>query len=122
MDLFIFYPEYHVLVCRSCAYAIAPPHLAAHMVTKHANNICSRDSLRRATTIAATLATRLKEEHDLLDPTTSIIPRPLPTKPPFPDLKLYRGYQCTRCDFTRTKTKTALREIDTHFCNGLGLA
>jgi hypothetical protein len=115
MDLFVFYPKFYVLVCKPCAYAVAPPHLATHIATKHANDICSRDSLHRAATIAATLATRLKEEHDLLDPTTSIILRPLPAKPPFPNLKLYRGYQCTRCDFTRTKTKTALREINTHF-------
>ncbi|OAG07813.1 uncharacterized protein CC84DRAFT_520637 [Paraphaeosphaeria sporulosa] len=89
MDLFICYPEYHVLVCRSCAYAVAPPHLAAHMATKHANDICSKDNLHRTTKVAATLATRLREEYDLLDPTTSIIPRPPPTKPPFPNLKPY---------------------------------
>jgi hypothetical protein len=112
MDLFIFYPKYHVLVCKSCAYAVAPPHLAAHIANKHANNICGRDSLRRPTKIAEALATRLTEEYDLLDP--SSIPRPLPTNPPFPNLKLYRGYQCTCCDFTRTRTKTALREMNTH--------
>jgi hypothetical protein len=115
MDLFIFYPKYHVLVCKSCAYAVAPPHLAAHIATKHANNLCDKDSLRRTTKTAAMLAMHLKEEYNLLNPTTSLIPRPLPTKPPFSTLKLCRGYQCTRCDFTRTKTKTALREIDTHF-------
>ncbi|KAK7177672.1 hypothetical protein PSPO01_16282 [Paraphaeosphaeria sporulosa] len=115
VDLFICYPEYHVLVCRSCAYAVAPPHLAAHMATTHASDICSKDNLHRTTKVAATLATRLREEYDLLDATTSIIPRPPPTKPPFPNLKLSRGYQCTRCDLTRTETKTALREMETHF-------
>jgi hypothetical protein len=115
MDLFIFYPEYRILVCKSCAYAVAPPHLAAHITTKHAHYICSKDGLHRATKTAATIASRLKDEYNLLDPTTDIIPRPLPTKPPFPSLKLYRGYQCTRCDFIRTKTKTALREMNTHF-------
>jgi hypothetical protein len=114
IDLFIFYPKHYVLVCKSCAYAVTPLHLAAHIANKHANDICSRDSIRRPTKIAAALATRLTEEYDLLDPTTSSIPRPLPTKPPFPNLKLYRSYQCTCCDFTRTRTKTALREMSTH--------
>jgi hypothetical protein len=92
IDLFVFYSEYHVLVYKPYAYTVTPPHLTAHIATKHANDIYGRDSLRRATTIAATVTTRLKEEHDLLNPTTSIIPRLLPAKPPFPDLKLYRGY------------------------------
>jgi hypothetical protein len=115
MDLSIFHPEYRVLVCKSCAYAVPPPHIAAHTTNKHAHDICSKDSLHRATKTAAMLASRLKEEYNLLDPTTDNIPCPLPTKPPFPNLKLYRGYQCTRCDFTRTKIKTALREMNTHF-------
>jgi hypothetical protein len=92
MNLFIFYPGYHLLVCKSCAYAVAPPHLAAHIANKYANDICNRDSLRKHTKIAAALATRLTEEYALLDPITSSIPRPLPTKPPFPNLKLYCGY------------------------------
>jgi hypothetical protein len=46
IDLFIFYPKYYVLVCKSCAYAVAPPHLAAHIANKHTNNICSRGRLR----------------------------------------------------------------------------
>jgi hypothetical protein len=40
MALFIFYPEYHVIVCKSCAYAVAPPYLATHIATKQANDIC----------------------------------------------------------------------------------
>ncbi|KAK7177297.1 hypothetical protein PSPO01_16657 [Paraphaeosphaeria sporulosa] len=115
MDLFVYYPEYHVLVSKSCAYAVAPAHLPAHIVTRHANDICSRDNLDRATKLAATLATRFREEYHLLDPTTSVIPRPPPTKPPFPDLKLYRGYQCTRCDFIRSRTNSALKQIKKHF-------
>jgi hypothetical protein len=80
MDLFIFYPEYHVPVCKSCAYAVAPPRLAAHIATKHANDICSKDSLHRATKTAATLASRLKKEYDLLDPTTDTIPHCLQSR------------------------------------------
>jgi hypothetical protein len=45
---------------------------AAHMASKHANDICTKDSLHRTTQITAELATGLEEEYDILSRTTYI--------------------------------------------------
>jgi hypothetical protein len=78
MDVFVFYSKYYVLVHKPCAYTVTPPHLTAHIVTKDANNICSKDSLHRANKIAAMLVTRIKAEYNFLNPATSLILRLLP--------------------------------------------
>jgi hypothetical protein len=93
IDLFIFYPEYYVLVCKSCAYAVASLHLAAHVATKHTNNICSKDSLHRATKTAATLASCLEHEYSLLNPTTNIMLWTCPTQPTQLGDPLYRTHE-----------------------------
>jgi hypothetical protein len=45
---------------------------AAHMSSKHVNDICSKDSLHRTTQITAALATRLEKEYDILNRTTYV--------------------------------------------------
>jgi hypothetical protein len=64
---------------------------------------------------AELLANYLRERFQLLDPATAKIPTPPSTDPPILELQLYRGYQCTRCEFIRLRTKTALGQMGTHF-------
>ncbi|PVH93490.1 hypothetical protein DM02DRAFT_661905 [Periconia macrospinosa] len=119
MDLFTFYPEHRVLVCKSCAYAVSPAHLRSHIATKHPHDPCRAAGLdpaySRPRKPAATLAGSLQEKYDILDPSLAKIPLPPPTHPPFRELKLYRGYQCSRCDYVLSKTKEARKCMEQHF-------
>ncbi|KAK7177913.1 hypothetical protein PSPO01_16037 [Paraphaeosphaeria sporulosa] len=119
MDLFVFYPQYQVLVCKPCACAVPPLHLASHIKKQHAREAC-RDagldfSVSRSQRPATALARRLEEKYDILNPRTCKIPLPSPTEPPLPDLKLYRGYKCSRCTYILSKTKTAQETMEQHF-------
>ncbi|KAF2008314.1 hypothetical protein BU24DRAFT_360180, partial [Aaosphaeria arxii CBS 175.79] len=119
MDIFAFYPQYQVLVCKRCAYAVAPKHLASHIKTKHPHEACHDAGLHpahhRVGRLALMLAKRLQTRHDLLDPAVSKIPVPLPTERPLSDLKLYRGIQCSRCEYLLTKTKHTIVLMGKHF-------
>jgi hypothetical protein len=117
MDLFTFYPQYQVLACKPCGYAVAPSCLASHIRTKHPDDACRDAGLAyaRPKKPAARLAMRLQAEYDILDPTMCSISVPSPTEPPLPDLKLHRGYKCSRCDYVLPKTKTALESMAQHF-------
>jgi hypothetical protein len=119
MDLFVVYPQYQVLVCKPCGFAVAPRHLAGHIKNRHARDACrdaGLDSVRARSRIpAVTLARRLLQKYDLLDPQTHKIPLPSPTEPPLPDLKLHCGYQCTRCEYVLLKSKSGFRLMDRHF-------
>jgi hypothetical protein len=55
---------------------------------------------------AVTLARRLLQEYDLLNPQTYKILLPSPTELPFLDLKLYCSYQCTQCKYMLLKSKS----------------
>lgn len=119
MDLFTFLPQYQVLVCKSCACAVAPLHLASHIKKEHARE-ATRDAgldfaKSRASRPAITLAKHLQGKYDILDPRTHEIPRPSPTDPPLPELKLFRGYQCTRCEYVLSKSKSSQESMKRHF-------
>jgi hypothetical protein len=117
MDLFIFYPRFSVLICKPCGFAVPPSHLRSYIVTRHSNDACRAAGLdpayskpgKPATTLADLL--QEQEKHNLLDPRHVKIPIPSPTEPPLPELKLYRGYQCSRCNFVVTRTKEALARL-----------
>ncbi|KAH7399701.1 hypothetical protein BKA66DRAFT_383213, partial [Pyrenochaeta sp. MPI-SDFR-AT-0127] len=108
-----------VLVCKPCAHAVAPKHLANHIKNKHPFE-ASRDAgldpaHNRPGRPALMLARRLQARHNLLDPAVSKILVPAPTEPPLSDLKLYRGIQCSRCEYVLTKTKYASEVMGRHF-------
>ena len=119
IDLFVFYPQYQVLVCKPCACAIPPLHLAKHIKKQHAREACHDAGLEfsnsRSQKQATALARRLQEKFDILNPRTCKIPLPSPTDLALPDLKLYRGYQCSRCLYILSKTKTGHETMEQHF-------
>jgi hypothetical protein len=74
MDLFIFYAEYQVLICKPCACAIGPLHLVSYIKNLHAHEACRDAGLDfakfRVHKAAQTIAKCLQERYDLLDQTT----------------------------------------------------
>jgi hypothetical protein len=96
MDLFVVYPQYQVLVCKPCGFAVAPRHLAGYIKNRHARDACrdaGLDSVRARSRIpAVTLARRLLQKHDLLNPQTYKILLLSPTELPLLDLKLHCSY------------------------------
>jgi hypothetical protein len=77
MDLFTLLSQYQVLVCKPCACAVAPLHLASHIKKEHARE-ATRDAgldfaKSRASRPAITLAKHLQEKYDLLDPRTFVL-------------------------------------------------
>lgn len=118
-DVFVFNPQHRILICKPCGFAVAPQHLTAHIKNKHAE-ISGYDSgfefaVSRTKIPAVAISEALSAKYDLIDPNTQHIPRPLPSEPPIKHLKLIPGYQCTRCDFVRGKTKYAIDQIKIHF-------
>jgi hypothetical protein len=119
MDLFIFYPLSGVLLCKPCGYAVPPAALATHISVHHLHDACNAATSSLASSRlkkpAKLLANYLRERYQLLNPATAKIPTPPSTDPPILELRLYRGYQCTRCEFVRLRTKSALRQMGMHF-------
>jgi hypothetical protein len=119
MDLFIFYAPSGVLLCKPCGYAVLPTALATHISIHHLsdarNAATSSLASSKSKKPAELLANHLRERFQLLDPATAKIPTPPLTDPPIPELRLHCGYQCTRCEFIRLRTKTALVQMGTHF-------
>jgi hypothetical protein len=40
MDLFTYYTQYRVLVCKPCGYAVPPAHLESHISKNHPHDAC----------------------------------------------------------------------------------
>jgi hypothetical protein len=120
MDLFVFYPPSSVLICKPCGYAVPPTTLATHIKVHHlddarhaATNLFDAPQSRNPATL---LANYLCERYQVLDPAIAKVPKPPATNLPIPELKLHRGYQCTRCSFVlRSTGKEAKSSIGTHF-------
>jgi len=120
MDLFTFYPPSSVLICKSCGYAVPPTTLSNHIKVHHlddaryaATNLFDNPQSRNPATL---LANYLCDRYQLLDPATAKVPTPPATNLPITELKLHRGYQCTRCSFVlRLQGKKAETSIETHF-------
>jgi hypothetical protein len=120
MDLFTFYPPSSVLICKPCGYAVPPTTFSTHIKVHHlhdarhaATNLFDAPQSRNPATL---LANYLCERYQLLDPATAKVPTPPLTNPPIPELKLHRGYQCTRCSFVlRSQGKEAKNSMGTHF-------
>lgn len=119
MDIFDYQEEYGVLICKRCAFAVAPSHLRSHIATKHledARYACRLEpALANATRPADALAAYLQTTFNILDPRTVKIQRPPPEAAPILGLRVYQGFQCSRCDFVRTATKWGEEAMQRHF-------
>ncbi|KAI1663260.1 DUF3505 domain containing protein [Pyrenophora tritici-repentis] len=120
MDLFTFYSPSSVLICKPCGYAVPPTTLSTHIKVHHlydarhaATNLFNAPQSRNPATL---LANYLCERYQLLDPAIVKLPTPPATNLPIPELKLHRGYQCTRCSFVlRSQGKEAEISMGRHF-------
>lgn len=119
MDFFDYREDHGILICKPCAFAVSPSNLRGHIATKHlkeARQACMLNPLlANATRPADALAAYLNQRFKILDPRNVIVSKLSPTAAPVPGLKLYRGFQCSRCDFVRTETKYAEEIMQKHF-------
>jgi hypothetical protein len=119
IDLFTFYHPSSVLICKPCGYAVLPTALSTYIKVHYlydarhaATNLFDSPQSRNPATL---LANYLCERYQLLNPAIVKVPTPPATNLPIPELKLYRGYQCTRCNFVlRSQGKKAKTSIGTH--------
>jgi hypothetical protein len=89
MDPFYYYPEYRVLVCKSCRYAIQPTRIVAHLRSKQHGLTESESEV---------IATQY-QGHDLADPHTELVV-PYTIVTPIEHLTIYRdSIACAHCDF-----------------------
>ena len=89
MDLFHYYPQYLVLVCKSYQYAIQPNHIVAHLRSE-------QHKLPRQQ--SEEIANQYKN-YELADPCTKCI-TPQTTISPIEYLPIYRnGLACNYCHF-----------------------
>lgn len=116
MELFDYQEDYGVLICKPCGFAVPPSNLRGHITKRHledARHACRLNPLlANATRPADALTAYLRKRFDLENTT---IRRPSPTVKPILGLKLYYGFQCSRCDFVRTATRYAEEIMQRHF-------
>lgn len=109
MDLFQHLPEYRVIVCLACGYAIPPASLESHIRTYHRKNasVCTLEQRRTAVQQLLSL--------DLLDPALECVPFPRTESPPVPQLPTFRGLFClcrmSLCSTLRVNNGKALQDI-----------
>jgi hypothetical protein len=85
--------------------------LSQHISTRHSSEACRDAGLPYSPPrkLATRIAKRLQEKYGIFDPAVNSILVPLPTDPPIPYLKLYRGYKYTRCEYVLPEAKRAQR-------------
>jgi Orsellinic acid/F9775 biosynthesis cluster protein D len=105
MDLFHYYSEYRVLVCKSCQYSIQPGRLVSHLRAKQ-HKLTQQQ--------AAEIANRYADKQ-LADPCTERIAPIIPIKP-IEYLPIYRdGLACNHCHFVcRTRNWILRHQREVH--------
>ena len=79
-DLLTYLPEFQVLICRTCRFAVQPKALSSHLLRHQIYRSERRKLLERLKT------------YKLVEPEQ--IRTPLPDTPPLPHLPVYHGYKC----------------------------
>ena len=92
MEILHYLPDYQILICKPCQYAISPSRFQTHMRTHHRDTAGFR-------THKELLATRAIIDANYLwkDPSREPVPLPPPDSPPIPNLPLKRGLRCLEC-------------------------
>jgi hypothetical protein len=103
MDFFVYWPEYKVLICRECKYAVPPDGLKPHLRQFHKDDhvdLCAHGG-------PAAVAKRLLSQPNqpLLDPKKEKIAIPARKIDAHPFLELRSGYQCNICPQILCTTK-----------------
>ena len=107
MDLFEYLPQYQVLVCKSCHYAVSPLHLHQHLPKQH------RDiaSCRTKKDIQAVLRI-VTSAYDLKDPACESMRFPPSNSPPLPHLLLREGFRCLECSYANCRSKSMSAHVN----------
>lgn len=105
MELFHYYSEYRVIVCKSCQYAIQPGRITAHL----------RSDQHKLTRWQSEEAAEQYKSYDLADPCIEIVmPNSIVT--PIDYLPLHKdGLQCNQCSYICRAVEVMKRhQRDTH--------
>lgn len=106
MELLHYLPDYRVLICKRCQYAISPSRFQTHMRTRHRDTIGFR-------TYQEIRATRAIVDASYLwtDPGLEPIPIPPADALPIPSLPLQRGLGCLECPYVCCEPKSMLSHV-----------
>jgi hypothetical protein len=103
MDLFVYRPEYKVLVCRECKFAVPPDGLKTHLRRVHKDDHLDLCVHGGPAAVAKKLLSQPNEP--LLDPKKEKIAIPVHKVDAHPFLELHSGYQCNLCPQILCTTK-----------------
>jgi hypothetical protein len=95
MDLFVYWPEYKVLICRACKFAVPPDGLNPHLRRVHKDDHVDLCVHRGPAAVAKQLLSQ--PNRPLLDPKAEKLAIPARKIDAHPFLELHSGYQCNRC-------------------------
>jgi hypothetical protein len=109
MDLFEYFPNFKVLVCRLCRYAIPPKAIKAHLERKHRgdhHDLQGKDG-------PALTSRKLLSRPDivLLDPAEETLAPPKPDSDALPFLEVHVGFQCKKCPKILCDTKSIVKHL-----------
>ena len=95
MDLFVYMPEYKILICRKCKFAVPPSALKSHLERTHKGD--HLDLRERGGPAAVVQEILSREDMPLLDPRQEKLAIPRHKIDAIPFLHLHSGHQCTIC-------------------------
>lgn len=103
MDLFVYWPECKVLICRKCKYAVAPDGLNPHLRRFHKDDHADLCAHRGPAAVAKKLLSQPNQP--LMDPKKEKIAIPAHKIDAHPFLDLHSGYLCNMCPQILCTTK-----------------
>lgn len=103
MDLFVYWPECKVLICRECKYAVPPDGLNPHLRRFHKDDHVDLCVHQGPAAVAKKLLSQPNKP--LMDPKKEKIAIPAHKIDAHPFLDLHSGYQCNMCPQILCTTK-----------------
>lgn len=107
MDIFEYLPDYQILICKPCQYAVSPSRFVGHVWSRH-RNVAGFQSKKE---IVAALA-MAKRDYLWKNAGSESISVPPAKSRPFPLLPIHKGYRCLRCTHVCTSQKSISAHVN----------
>jgi len=111
MDLFVYWAEWKVLICRGCRFAVAPGALASHLHRVHREDHVDLSVRGGPAAIAKKLLSQANMP--LIDPKKERVAIPEHKIDASPFLDLHTGHQCSLCPKVLLAKKSIGRHLRT---------